>query len=98
MGIFLIFFCISALGTAIILFIDDVFQYLKRNKTSIVIYDLKIGDLVEKYTGDYQLQGEVRAVFFNKKGNTRYVVEHEPGFLHIYSRQNLRKINKVSVK
>jgi hypothetical protein len=51
----------------------------------------EIGDRVEKYTGDYQLIGEVRAVFATKRGKIRYVVEHDPGFLHIYSESNLRK-------
>jgi hypothetical protein len=49
-----------------------------------------IGDEVEKFTGDYQLAGEVRAVFTTRRGKVRYVVEHEPGFLHIYSPDNLR--------
>lgn len=52
----------------------------------------QVGDAVEKYTGDYQLKGEVRAVFTTKAGKTRYVVEHEPGFLHIYSGANIRKL------
>ena len=50
----------------------------------------EIGQPVEKFTGDYQLVGEVRAVFTTKRGAVRYVVEHEPGFLHIYSAKNLR--------
>lgn len=49
----------------------------------------KIGDYVRKFTGDYQLDGEVRAVFTTISGKTRYVVEHEPGFLHIYGEANL---------
>ena len=53
---------------------------------------IKIGDRVEKFTGDYQLTGEVRSVFTTKAGKTRYVVEHEPGFLHIYGPSNIRKI------
>ncbi len=52
----------------------------------------RIGDQVEKYTGDYHLKGEVRAVFSTKAGKIRYVVEHEPGFLHIYSGPNIRKV------
>jgi hypothetical protein len=51
-----------------------------------------VGDKVEKYTGDYQLKGEVRAVFTTKSGKTRYVVEHDPGFLHIYGPDNLRAV------
>lgn len=50
-----------------------------------------VGDPVEKYTGDYQLPGEVRAVFTTRAGKVRYVVEHDPGFLHIYSGLNLRR-------
>lgn len=49
-----------------------------------------IGERVDKYTGDYQLAGEVRAVFMTKAGKVRYVVEHDPGFLHIYGDANLR--------
>lgn len=49
-----------------------------------------VGQKVLKYTGDYTLPGEVRARFTTKAGNVRYVVEHEPGFLHIYSEHNLR--------
>lgn len=52
----------------------------------------QVGDRVEKYTGDYQLEGEVRSVLTTKKGNIRYVVEHDNGILHIYSEQNLRAV------
>jgi hypothetical protein len=52
----------------------------------------KVGARVEKFTGDYQLRGEVRARFTTKAGKTRYVVEHDPGFLHIYSAANLRAV------
>jgi hypothetical protein len=55
-----------------------------------------IGDAVEKYTGDYQLPGEVRAVFTTRAGKIRYVVEHHPGFLHIYSGSNLRALHNMS--
>lgn len=51
-----------------------------------------IGQRVEKFTGDYQLKGEVRAVFTTKAGKTRYVVEHDPGFLHIYAPANIRPV------
>ncbi|NDD84071.1 hypothetical protein EBZ38_07325 [bacterium] len=49
----------------------------------------KIGDKVYKYTGDYQLAGEVRAAFTTSAGKERYVVEHYGGMLHIYSEKNL---------
>ncbi len=52
--------------------------------------DFQIGDIVEKYTGDYQLLGEVRGYFRTKAGNLKYVVEHEPGFVHIYNGNQLR--------
>ncbi len=48
-----------------------------------------VGDKVWKSSGDYHLAGEVRAVFTTTRGAVRYVVEHEPGFLHIYSEANL---------
>lgn len=54
--------------------------------------EFRVGDRVEKFTGDYQLSGEIRAVFTNRKGAKRIVVEHEPGFLHIYGPHNLRHL------
>lgn len=53
-----------------------------------------VGDVVEKFTGDYQLTGRVVAVFRTNAGKTRYVVEHDAGFLHIYSAANLRKLQE----
>lgn len=52
--------------------------------------EFRVGDHVEKFTGDYHLSGEVRAVFTTRAGKTRYVVEHFKGLLHIYSASNLR--------
>ena len=57
-----------------------------------------IGEKVRKVTGDYQLDGEVRAVFTTIAGKVRVVVEHEPGFLHIYSEANISPKNKTSTK
>ena len=51
---------------------------------------IKVGDRVRKVTGDYRLNGTVVSVFQTLKGATRYVVEHTPGFLHIYGPQNLK--------
>jgi len=56
----------------------------------------KVGDPVEKHTGDYHAKGEVRGIFAMKNGAIRYVVEHpaEGGgsFCHIYSEKNLRRV------
>lgn len=53
-----------------------------------------VGDRVLKHTGDYQIVGEVRAVFTMRNGAVRYVVEHKAegggSFCHIYSAANLR--------
>lgn len=51
-----------------------------------------IGDKVLKHSGDYQLEGEIRAIFTTTTGKIRYVVEHFPGFCHIYSAHNIRHI------
>ena len=51
-----------------------------------------VGDQVEKFTGDYQLPGEVRSVFVTRLGRVRLVVEHPAGFCHIYSEANLRAL------
>jgi len=48
------------------------------------------GQIVEKHSGDYQLCGEVRAVLTTTAGKIRYVVQHPPGFLHVYSDAQLR--------
>jgi hypothetical protein len=61
------------------------------------LFDFRIGDTVEKYTGDYQLSGVVRAAFYTGAGKARYVIEHFPGFLHIYSGAQLRIANTFDV-
>jgi hypothetical protein len=62
--------------------------------------DFNMGDLVEKHTGDYRAQGEVRGVFTISNGAVRYVVEHKAegggSFCHIYSGQNLRLLERSS--
>ncbi|KAB0269033.1 hypothetical protein [Microvirga brassicacearum] len=53
----------------------------------------QVGDKVWKHTGDYQLAGEVRGIAHTIRGHKRrYVVEHEAGFLHIYSEANLCRV------
>ncbi len=58
--------------------------------------EFKVGDKVEKVTGEYRIKGEVRAVFTKKDGVTRLVVEHEAegggSFLHVYGSTNLQLI------
>jgi hypothetical protein len=65
-----------------------------------VTSEFKIGDLVEKHTGDYRAKGEVRGVFTMSRGAVRYVVEHKAegggSFCHIYSGQNLRLLETKS--
>ena len=51
----------------------------------------RVGERIEKYTGDYQLDGEIRAVLETRAGKLRYVVEHGQGFLHIYNETQLRR-------
>jgi hypothetical protein len=52
----------------------------------------KIGDKVEKHSG-YKYPGEIRAIFTNRAGKVRYVVEalHEDfeGMLHIFNGDQL---------
>jgi hypothetical protein len=55
----------------------------------------EVGDKVEKVKG-YQWPGEVRSVFTSLAGQTRIVVEctvpEVAGALHIYSPEQLRKV------
>jgi len=50
----------------------------------------KVGDRVEKVTGDYKFEGFVVSVFQRRNGLWRLVVENPAGILHIYSESNLR--------
>lgn len=57
--------------------------------------DLRVGDKVKKVSGDYHPEGVVIARFETLSGKVRFVVEHAPlmpGLLHIYSANNLEKI------
>lgn len=61
------------------------------------VREFAVGELVEKFTGDYRVTGEVRAAFtIYDGGPVRYVVRHsaEGGgyFCHIYSAANLRPL------
>jgi hypothetical protein len=63
--------------------------------------DYRVGDLVEKCTGDYHWRGEIRAVFSMHEGGPLRVVVAHPiphtagrGYvLHIYAQSNLRHVN-----
>ena len=52
----------------------------------------KIGDKVEKISGDYKFEGVVVAIFYKLSGLNRIVVENGDGILHIFSDKNLRLI------
>lgn len=62
----------------------------------VIDADYKIGDKVEKFSGDYRALGEVRGIFTLSNGAVRYCVEHQAdgggSFVHIYSAKNLRKV------
>lgn len=53
---------------------------------------IAVGDRVEKFTDDYVYYGTVRSIFTNLKGATRYVVEHDHGFLHICRPTDVRAV------
>jgi hypothetical protein len=60
----------------------------------------KVGDLVEKCSGDYHATGRVVAAFTVRNGGPfRYVVCHKADkggeLLHIYSADNLRHLTEV---
>lgn len=50
----------------------------------------EVGDAVFKPSG-YEFPGTVQAVFTNRRGETRYVVEHleSEGLLHIFNENQL---------
>lgn len=57
----------------------------------------QIGQLVQKWTGDYTGPGRVRGISTLENGSIRYLVGHriEGGtgeFLHIYASGNLREV------
>jgi hypothetical protein len=61
-----------------------------------MLLKFEIGQLVEKWTGDYTGPGRVRGVSVLENGKVRYLVGHriEGGhgeFLHVYSSGNLRE-------
>ena len=59
-----------------------------------------VGDIVEKCTGDYRLQGVVVGTAVTLAGKERFVVEHHPvapGLLHIYAANNLRKVEDAEL-
>jgi hypothetical protein len=54
-----------------------------------------IGEEVEKITGDYTFEGQVRCAFTKRNGAWRYVVENPDGLLHIFSDGNLQSHSHV---
>lgn len=59
--------------------------------------DYSVFDPVMKCTGDYKLPGIIVSIFYTTAGKERFVVEHKPGFLHIYSAANLRHLTKEEI-
>lgn len=73
----------------------DEIERLRALVNELPDYEFKLGDKVEKHTGDYKLAGIVVGHAVTLKGDVRYVVEHQPlapGVLHIYSAKNIRLI------
>ena len=61
----------------------------------------KIGEVVDKFTGDYTGPGVIRDIVMLPSGRVRYLVGHRIAggsgeFLHIYSEANLREIRKCA--
>ena len=57
----------------------------------------EIGQLVYKWTGDYNGPGRVRGIAYLPDGKIRYLVGHrieggEGEFLHVYAAGNLRMV------
>lgn len=50
---------------------------------------MKVGDEVEKTTGDYRYRGVVVSLFHKLNGVVRVVVENEDGMLFIFNEQQL---------
>lgn len=50
---------------------------------------MKVGDWVEKTTGDYRYRGVIVSVFHKLNGAQRVVVENEDGMLFIFNEQQL---------
>lgn len=63
--------------------------------------NLKVGDEVEKTSGDYYFTGIIVAKFNKLSGKERYVVENKDGVLHIFNVEQLTKydiLKEVSTK
>jgi hypothetical protein len=55
--------------------------------------EFKVGDRVEKYTGDAIWSGTVVSVYYTLAGKLRYVIEVEPqGFQMIANPKQLRRV------
>lgn len=62
--------------------------------------EFRVGDYVEKFTGDYVWAGRVASVFLTSTGKERIVVEHnvQKGVvLHIYAPSSLRTMRRHSL-
>lgn len=72
-------------------FLDSISgSYTPRSEKEL--YD--IGELVEKFTGDYKIRGEIVALFKKKSGVKRAVIETKEGLLLIFNLEQIRKANE----
>lgn len=80
---------------------DATKQFCELSDKTIIrgTWNLYVGQLVKKVTGDFKLSGIVRAVFRDGSGSIRLVVEHtvrdryrEGSFLYIYSPSDLEPL------
>ncbi len=55
----------------------------------------RVGDRVEKVTGEYPLPGVIVSLFTTTLQYIRVVVEYEPGILSIYTLKDIRRIEET---
>lgn len=64
----------------------------KENEHLFARPTLVVGDWIQKIGGDYNFDGQVRAVFQKRSGKWRVVAENHNGILHIFNAEQLRKV------
>jgi hypothetical protein len=68
----------------------DVLADPKYKRDNNIPFAFNEGERVVKRTGDYLFFGVVVAVFRNRSGSPRYVVENDAGILHIFNHNQLK--------